>query len=152
MLLIAISPRRPLNFGTFNSRTFIKQPCKAWTCLQLISSKHFRRHKISQNGPRWFNKLTFSPVIGQMRNQIQTSLGLHMVGKIQKLRSFLMLESPFKLENSQLFPLKISVDFPNSFKIFQLQIFQGKTLKLDFPVNPSTLNIFALTALPVKKI
>ena len=52
MLLIAITPRRPLNFGTFNSRTFIKQPCKAWTCLQLISSKHFRRHKISQNGPK----------------------------------------------------------------------------------------------------
>ena len=73
MLLIAITPRRPLNFGTFNSRTFIKQPCKAWTCLQLISSKHFRRHKISQNGPRWFKKLTFSPVKGQMRNQIQTS-------------------------------------------------------------------------------
>ena len=73
MLLIAITPRRPLNFGTFNSRTFIKQPCKAWTCLQLISSKHFRRHKISQNGPKMVQE-TFSPVKGQMRNQIQTSL------------------------------------------------------------------------------
>ena len=57
MLLIAITPRRPLNFGTFNSRTFIKQPCKAWTCLQLISSKHFRRHKISQNGPKMVKEI-----------------------------------------------------------------------------------------------
>ena len=100
MPLIAITPRRPLNFGTFNSSTFIKQPCKAWTCLQLISSKHFRRHKISQNGPRWFKKLTFSPVKGRMRNQIQTNLGLHVVGKLNKGKWNI------KLETSQLFSIE----------------------------------------------